>query len=217
MSFFSCMTADQPAAVESPDSIVVNTIQFMEENNYDAIRRAYFKYGEDFFNLPLNNSGFTVLLLAALEHRTELVKMILKSQSCPAELLKQTDKFQNTALHLAMYGSSTELIQLLLDAGVDAEVRNKQGETPWELARNIHNQTVMQSFPAFFPEQIAVQSTLADTLPCSQSAEVLIDDCDLPELRGDEEGEKVDVQRFVLNRVITKGSKSRVAASSDGS
>eukprot|EP00826_Nyctotherus_ovalis_P050445 TRINITY_DN617_c0_g1_i15.p2 TRINITY_DN617_c0_g1~~TRINITY_DN617_c0_g1_i15.p2 ORF type:complete len:108 (-),score=2.63 TRINITY_DN617_c0_g1_i15:341-664(-) len=51
--------------------------------------------------------------------------MILKSQSCPAELLKQTDKFQNTALHLAMYGSSTELIQLLLDAGVDAEVRNK--------------------------------------------------------------------------------------------
>lgn len=66
-----------------------------------------------------------MLLLAALEHRTELVKMILESQSNPAELLKQTDKFQNTALHLAMYGNSTELIQLLLDAGAATGLRNK--------------------------------------------------------------------------------------------
>lgn len=57
----------------------------------------------------------------------------------------------------------------------------------------------MQSFPVFFPEQVAVHSKGADTHPCSRSTDTRTDNCDLPELRGDEEGEKVDVQRFVLS------------------
>eukprot|EP00826_Nyctotherus_ovalis_P002087 TRINITY_DN10395_c0_g1_i4.p2 TRINITY_DN10395_c0_g1~~TRINITY_DN10395_c0_g1_i4.p2 ORF type:complete len:106 (-),score=27.50 TRINITY_DN10395_c0_g1_i4:532-849(-) len=96
----------------------------LDINDYRGIRESYFKQGRSYLSLTLNNSGFTLLLLAAVEQRTELVKLILQCKGLFPEVLAQRDKFGNTALHLAMYGDDLELIRILLDADANIEAKN---------------------------------------------------------------------------------------------
>ena len=61
--------------------------------------------------------------MAALVVRIELVKMILCKNELRPKLVSQKDIYGNTALHLAMYNDSIELVKVLLDSGARSEER----------------------------------------------------------------------------------------------
>jgi len=67
----------------------------------------------------------TIFLLAAFEDRLELVKLILQSVMNKGKILKQSDSYGNTALHLAVLANSPSIISFLVSEGLKKDRKNK--------------------------------------------------------------------------------------------
>eukprot|EP00826_Nyctotherus_ovalis_P019031 TRINITY_DN157_c0_g1_i17.p1 TRINITY_DN157_c0_g1~~TRINITY_DN157_c0_g1_i17.p1 ORF type:complete len:137 (-),score=40.85 TRINITY_DN157_c0_g1_i17:542-952(-) len=106
------------------EQIVKETYEFLEADNYDELRFRFFPKGFFYFNLPLNNVGLTIFLLAVIEERKSLVEMLLSDKERRKGLVMQRDIYKNNALHLAAYGRDKELARMLIEAGVDADAAN---------------------------------------------------------------------------------------------
>jgi ankyrin repeat protein len=85
---------------------------------------------------PFNNlSGketLTPLMAAAANGKRDFVKVLIKYKAkadlkCPESGM--------TALHFAAKGNQPEIIPMLLKAGADKRIRDKQGQTPLQVAR----------------------------------------------------------------------------------
>lgn len=79
----------------------------------------------------VTNQGVTSLMIAAQFGRLQAVKYLLEKGADPC---LQDNKGCN-ALHYASYGGNVPVIEEILSYEVDIESRNKDGETPLEIAQ----------------------------------------------------------------------------------
>lgn len=82
------------------------------------------------------------LLICAIEvNSVEVTQLILDKNP---KLLHQKDQVGNTPLHVAADTSTPKIIDLLIKAGADLKAKNKKGETPYDLAKQMNLQDNMK-------------------------------------------------------------------------
>jgi len=77
--------------------------------------------------------GYTPLMRAVLEQRSEVVRALLATGRSRVDAV---DHYGATALHHAAEVGSRPLADMLLSAGADPQLRDRQGRTPAMLARD---------------------------------------------------------------------------------
>lgn len=82
--------------------------------------------------------GRTVLMLATVKHRIDIVKLLVNNNAN----LNVQDKYGWTALMWAARGGDAELVHYLVDAGADATIHNKQGRVAWQVAQERNHQEI---------------------------------------------------------------------------
>jgi hypothetical protein len=81
------------------------------------------------------NNGWTPLIVTTYHGATECVELLLARDGDALEL-DAVDKDGDTALHLAAWKNHPTIAQLLLQAGADPTVRNRNGRTPLDVAQS---------------------------------------------------------------------------------
>jgi|GEM_PF-4678929 ankyrin repeat protein len=79
------------------------------------------------------NSGESPLHIAAEHGYVKMVEFLI---NCGADYNRADDYFKNTAIHFAVQYSRTGVVQLLLEKGVKTDMQNKDGYTPYALAKH---------------------------------------------------------------------------------
>ncbi|XP_042520252.1 E3 ubiquitin-protein ligase KEG isoform X2 [Macadamia integrifolia] len=84
-------------------------------------------------------SGTALCMAASLkkDHETEgreLVRILLAAGADPTAQVAQEPQHGRTALHIAAIANDVELVKIILDAGVDVNIRNEHNTTPLHVA-----------------------------------------------------------------------------------
>jgi hypothetical protein len=82
-------------------------------------------------NLRLKD-GKTLLMLAAFDGDTEIIKMLLERG---ADINAQEEKYGRTALGYAIWNGEAEVVRILLEAGADKSLKDMQNKTVIEQAQ----------------------------------------------------------------------------------
>ena len=114
---------------------------------------------------PRDDSGRTPLITAALYGATECVRLLLARGGKEKLELDAQDDAEWTGLYWAAYSSNREAIELLLEAGADPAIRNEDGKTALDVAREKGHQpciallqaAVAQPQRPTFTEQLRAQ------------------------------------------------------------
>lgn len=119
----------------------IDIIEAVLANNYEEIKRLLRTKVD--INIQ-DRLGFTALHYAAQEYSIEIVKLLVDSN---AEIDIQ-DLQRNTPLFKAVFYSKGrgDVIEFLLDNGADANLRNKHGVSPYELAKKVANYDNLRFF-----------------------------------------------------------------------
>ena len=83
------------------------------------------------------------LLNAARQGKIEDVKRMLDGDKSSININKKRKKNGYTALHYAAFEEHLDIVEVLLDHGTDINIKNKDGETPLDLARKANCKTVV--------------------------------------------------------------------------
>ena len=128
-------------------------LNFLDHNNRNALFHSInsaFQDQSEMVNLLVNSGvnlnqldaeGLSPLTLAVLKGDKEIVRILLNSG---ADVNHQVLKDGNTALHYAVNLNKPELIQLLLLKKPELSVRNKNNQTPMEIAAGLSRTEVYQ-------------------------------------------------------------------------
>lgn len=118
-------------------------VNHQNKNGHNAVKYAGSKNHKDVLQLLLerggdpnarDNIGDTALhRVASMEH-TECLRMILDNTVVPVQINAQNSQ-GNTALHLACENVDTSCAILLIDRGANAEILNKDEETPLDVSK----------------------------------------------------------------------------------
>jgi len=87
-----------------------------------------------------------LLDLVVSDNLSELQSILSKSSYTPTVLNQRVDNYSNNLLHLAVMNSNSQIVKLLLEKGLDQTHKNKWNQTPWDLAIQMHNKSVIQAF-----------------------------------------------------------------------
>ena len=88
-----------------------------------------------------NEFGSTALIIAACRGRNQLVDILLRSG---AEINATVEGSGRTALACAVEREHTETVRLLIEAGADLEMADKQGNTPLMIAKSKGSQEIVK-------------------------------------------------------------------------
>lgn len=112
----------------------------------ERVYRALKKAGGDPNSAAYN--GATLLMLAVVRHRTDLVQLLLRD---PEVRVDSGDRNSDTALAHAVnsYNSDPAIIDMLLSAGADPLRKNVDGISPLENARRRNDPALLRSFEPF--------------------------------------------------------------------
>ncbi|CAJ0958096.1 unnamed protein product, partial [Mesorhabditis belari] len=114
-----------------------------------------------------DNAGMTALMWAAYRcYQLFPLRLIIESG---ANLNVQESLQGNTALHLAAQERNFTAIRELLDAGADATIKNKQHETPMDIAANNRHQKIQKMLKKGLRKQGVEPTTICDRLRDSPS------------------------------------------------
>ena len=92
-----------------------------------------------------NKDSITPLLHTARHNNGKLTRILLQ-YGAGASLLDKDDIDRVTPLHQAVHSNSFHVIEVLLEHGVDLEVRDKSDQTPLVLAAELGRLAMVQSF-----------------------------------------------------------------------
>ena len=84
--------------------------------------------------------GWTALISAAFSGKTEVVKYLVSDRAD----LNAVDEYGNNALLVALLLQHSNVAEELIRAGVNVQVENSEGKTPWSLASTSENKKVMK-------------------------------------------------------------------------
>ena len=85
------------------------------------------------------NTPLHVAVYSFKSNRTDILKFLLdkyKEWGILKNALKAKDEFGNTALHMAIAFKNEDAVRLLLHEGASPDIKNKDGNTPYNLAQN---------------------------------------------------------------------------------
>ena len=102
-----------------------------EKNNLDLVGLLLSYKASN--KITCTDKGESVIHLAALKGYAKLLNLLIEND-CEVNLL---DGSNENALHIAVRNENMEIISILLDAGVDFNLKNKNGQTPFDLASKI--------------------------------------------------------------------------------
>ncbi len=87
-----------------------------------------------------------LLLIKALENKDdEMLEILIEKGADTSEIIKVQDQEGNSPLHLAAAEEAAEKrdIGILIKLGFDVKTKNKLGKTPWDIAKENHNEITM--------------------------------------------------------------------------
>ncbi len=131
-----------PKAIQeepNPDKIATLFIQLVAADNPDIKKIMDLLMFEDFDYDMQNSKGLSALHYAAWDNKYDIAKELIIEWNAKVNTCSLVNE---TPLHLAITGGSNKLVKLLLDAGADMEIRerepnpytSKKGSTPLFLA-----------------------------------------------------------------------------------
>ena len=85
-------------------------------------------------------NGITALKSAARMNRTGVIRLLLNRG---ADVDKQSGNYNSTALHTAAFNNSTGVIEVLLKHGASTNIKDSDGITPVDLARQRNNEAAV--------------------------------------------------------------------------
>ena len=109
------------------------------ENGHCDVAELLLDHGAD-INATTSNYGVTPLMAACYSGHTSITKLLLGRRGCHVNAV---DNGGDTALHKACWDGSTECVKELLAHGADTSIKNKDGETPLDIARNQNHKAVI--------------------------------------------------------------------------
>jgi len=87
-------------------------------------------------------SGFNALMTAANSGYLDIVKYLLKNDDVVEDIDRQS-KMGNTALIVAVNKKNANIMELLIKAGADANIKNKKGKTALSIAKGLKKQELI--------------------------------------------------------------------------
>ena len=106
--------------------VINNNIKLIRSSMYGNKKTVGELLEQDGIDVNAKNSdGYTALILASSNGRTEIVKMLLEKRAD----VNAKDKYNATALIKASSNGHTEIVAKLLDAGADVNAKNDYGYT----------------------------------------------------------------------------------------
>ena len=85
--------------------------------------------------------GFTCLIVAAYFGHTETVRYLV---GLPEVVVNSKHTYGYTAVHVAAGNNHADVVELLIDAGADIEVKNNDGRSPLHVASRRGNFQVVK-------------------------------------------------------------------------
>lgn len=86
-------------------------------------------------------SGETILSRAAMEGHLEILKFLAGKG---ASINTQETASRYTPLHWAVRSGNLEMVQFLVEKGAGLTVKNVDGKTPYDMARDAGNEAMME-------------------------------------------------------------------------
>jgi len=93
-----------------------------------------------------DNQGMTVLANKVQIQGSTVIDDVKKILDLRADV-NAVDAKGNTVLHLAIHSFNPEMIKLLIARGANVEAKNKEGQTAYQLAKEMDMKEVMNAFP----------------------------------------------------------------------
>lgn len=102
---------------------------------FNELRAVLIELGHDLDSK--NNAGQTPLHIAIIKGHTQAANLLIKKEWMRGTSvgIETPDRDGNTPLHLATMHRRFEVIEILLDCEANAEIKNRKGQTPFDLVK----------------------------------------------------------------------------------
>ncbi|EAY05872.1 hypothetical protein TVAG_284550 [Trichomonas vaginalis G3] len=102
------------------------------------------EHGADIFKAKYEDNQMNILMKACKSNDLEVVKTIMDCKDRPEfyKFLKETDIDGKTSLHFAIGSGNIEIIDLLIDSGLDINCADRAKCTPFMVACHIHGNDI---------------------------------------------------------------------------
>ena len=151
-ALLDAIIANRPDAVDlllengakmSNSKFYVQPINLIVENDYDQILNSMVKHG-----LPVNDcnnefQGTDLFNWVVTENSIKCAKLIIDNKLMDIHKL---NSYNENALHEVSASKNMDMAKLLIDAGIDHKVKNKDNETPEDIAKDLKNDKMEKFF-----------------------------------------------------------------------
>jgi len=109
-------------------------------NDQDPLAKLLISKGAELEERHFEVDGYNVLHTAIEKENIPIIKLLLENKANPSRTTKITTKNQEEVkpLELAIKKNQHKTVELLLKAGADQSIKNKDGYTPIRVAANQH-------------------------------------------------------------------------------
>lgn len=126
----------QGVNLDSPDGSGDTPLHLAVEHGYIRVAKLLIRHGA---NPSLKNkSGFSAIVQASHGRRIELVKWML------SQGISHGEEGEYTLLHSAAFTGNIETIQILINRGIEINMRNQKSKTALDIANSKHHKKVQK-------------------------------------------------------------------------